>query len=80
MKKILFYSSEACHLCELALEQIEQSEHFDRCIITEIDIASDVELLRQFATKVPVLSAVGSENLLFWPFDHYDFTAWLGSL
>lgn len=77
MKNILLYTTEACHLCELALEQMEQSRNYENCSITEIDIASDVELLRQFATKVPLVSVSGSNNYLFWPFDHYQFTQWL---
>lgn len=77
MKKLILYTTEACHLCELALEQIEQSECFDRIVLTEVDIATDIDLLRQFATRVPVMTAVGSKDHLFWPFDHYDVTQWL---
>lgn len=77
MKKILLYTAEACHLCEMAVEQIEQSEVFEQCLLTEIDIASDVDLLRQFATQVPVMSVVGSQDYLYWPFDHQDVTNWL---
>lgn len=80
MKKIILYTTEACHLCELALEQIEQSECFEQCLLTEVDISSDLELLRQFATRIPILTAVGASDHLFWPFDHYEVTQWIQAI
>jgi len=79
MKNVILYTAEACHLCELALEQIEQSASFEKVLLTEIDINSDMALLKEFATRVPVLTVVGSQAHLFWPFDHYDVTQWLES-
>lgn len=79
MKNLIVYTSEGCHLCELALEQIEQAECFDCCRVIEVDIASDVELLRRFATKVPVVNLVNTTRYLYWPFDQHDLTAWLVS-
>jgi len=80
MKKLILYTTEACHLCELALEQIEQSEYYEKCVVTQIDIASDIELLRQFATRVPVLAATSGQKLLYWPFDHHDVSQCIKNL
>ena len=80
MKNIILYTTEACHLCELAVDQIEQSESFEQIRLTEIDINSDMALLKKFATRVPVVTVAGSSSYLFWPFDHYEVSQWIQSM
>jgi glutaredoxin-related protein len=71
MQKLILFTSVGCHLCERAVEEIEQC--FQDCDFTyhEVDIASDPNLLRKYGTRVPVLLFRKSDECLFWPFDHF---------
>ncbi len=60
------YSSEGCHLCELAL---------DICmpLITKeqlnvVDIVDNEKLVEQYGVHIPVLERMNDGEKLFWPF------------
>lgn len=61
---ITLLSTDGCHLCELAKEQLLQLEI---AFITR-DIIDDAELVARYGTTIPVIArADGAE--LNWPFD-----------
>lgn len=62
--KITLYSTDGCHLCELAQAQLLR---LDIAFMTR-DIIDDAELVTRYGTTIPVIArADGAE--LNWPFD-----------
>ena len=69
--KLTLYSTEGCHLCELALALISA-----KGINVDItDIAFDDELFARYGVTIPVLS--DGQNELNWPFDDKQLEEWL---
>ncbi|MFY2508658.1 glutaredoxin family protein [Vibrio pectenicida] len=70
---VTLYSTEGCHLCELANNLCQQLniEH----MIDIVDIATDDKLFERYGVTIPVLSINGSE--LKWPFDLQQLQMWL---
>ena len=65
MNQIVLYSTEGCHLCELALELINQ---LDKPIeVTEIEIGDDDHLVEKYGTTIPVAEFSNGQQLN-WPF------------
>ncbi len=70
---ITLYSTEGCHLCEVALALLQHANlHQD---VKVVDIAFDDELFSRYGVTIPVVSYQGSE--LSWPFDFEELTQWL---
>lgn len=61
------YSSEGCHLCELAQELIEQV--FAKEAIKIVDIVEHEHLVQEYGVHIPVLEKLSDNSKLFWPFD-----------
>lgn len=70
---ITLYSTEGCHLCEMAFALTQQLHISDQVEI--IDIAFDDELFSRYGVTIPVLSYQGNE--LNWPFDLEQLQVWL---
>ena len=64
--KFKLYSSEGCHLCELALELC--TPHIDASNIEIIDIVEDEKLVVLYGIKIPVLERCTDNKVLYWPF------------
>jgi glutaredoxin len=63
-QEIIMYSRPDCHLCELAAQMLEE------CDVAwyEVDIESDLELIRKHGARVPVLYRADIDRELVWPF------------
>ncbi len=70
---ITLYSTEGCHLCEMAFALLNQANVASQ--IEVVDIAFDDELFSHYGVTIPVVSYQGSE--LNWPFDFSELTHWL---
>jgi len=70
---ITLYSTEGCHLCEMALSLLQQANLSQKVDI--VDIAFDDTLFSRYGVTIPVVSYLGSE--LNWPFDFNELTQWL---
>ncbi|WP_071816325.1 glutaredoxin family protein [Vibrio orientalis] len=70
---ITLYSTEGCHLCEMAFHLTQQLNISDQVDI--VDIAFDDELFSRYGVTIPVLNYQGNE--LNWPFDLEQLQAWL---
>ncbi|GLT19275.1 thioredoxin family protein [Vibrio zhanjiangensis] len=70
---ITLYSTQGCHLCELAFDLCEQSGVAD--LVSHVDIAFDDELFMRYGVTIPVLSI--DEQELQWPFDLQQLQLWL---
>ncbi|EPJ43145.1 MAG: hypothetical protein OFPI_44190 [Osedax symbiont Rs2] len=69
MKNFTLYSTEYCHLCELAesilLSQLDSQLHS----VEVADIAEDDLLLARYGVRIPVLMNQQTKAELSWPFD-----------
>jgi hypothetical protein len=69
MKNFILYSTDHCHLCELAevllVTQLDAQLH----TVDVVDIADDDLLLARYGIRIPVLINTGSKRELQWPFD-----------
>ena len=64
---LTLYTSPGCHLCEQAEEILDYlGKPF-----TAVDISSDVELIRNYGVRIPVLQRTDNAEL-GWPFDALD--------
>ncbi len=83
---ILLLSTEACHLCELAQQVLQQA--FSQPAIQQLmasqtidiylqDIIDQPQWLELFAEKIPVLLDEKTDSTLCWPFDMAEVIVWL---
>lgn len=76
MLTLRFYSTLGCHLCDLALQLVEQSIHCEQISIDLVDIADDDQLMERYGIRIPVLTNIQSQNEIGWPFSQEEFDAW----
>lgn len=62
--EVILYTRPDCHLCELAEQMLENA----RVTWYAIDIESDLELIRKYGVRIPVLYRTDIKRELFWPF------------
>jgi predicted thioredoxin/glutaredoxin len=72
-KELTLYSTEGCHLCEMALELIKQVGLGEQVEI--VDIAFDDELFSRYGVTIPAVKVDESE--INWPFDILQLQQWL---
>ncbi|WGW01809.1 glutaredoxin family protein [Vibrio sp. YMD68] len=70
---ITLYSTEGCHLCEMALELLKAIEITQELEI--VDIAFDDTLFSRYRVTIPVVKFEQSE--LNWPFNSQELQIWL---
>jgi hypothetical protein len=71
MEKLFnLYSSEGCHLCEIAFEICNKVIPTNKMKI--VDIVDDEKLVELYGVHIPVLERIGTNNddneKLYWPF------------
>lgn len=69
MKRFILYSTEHCHLCEIAesllVTLLDEALH----VVEVEDIADDDLLVARYGIRIPVVIDVASKLELQWPFD-----------
>ncbi|WP_075202589.1 glutaredoxin family protein [Vibrio mexicanus] len=70
---ITLYSTEGCHLCEMAFELTQQANVSH--LVEIVDIAFDDALFSRYGVTIPVLKVDSSE--INWPFDLQQLQHWL---
>jgi Glutaredoxin-like domain (DUF836) len=78
MKELVLYSTEHCHLCEIAQALLANNNHIFTLKI--IDIADNESLLAQYGTRIPVLLSIDNSLELNWPFDEIKLNDFLAKL
>ena len=58
---VIIYSRPGCHLCEEAKQAIESARCANEYTLEEINIESDVALLRRYRFDIPVVTINGEE-------------------
>jgi len=77
MDRLILYTTEGCHLCEVGAALLRSMPELSRTPIVEIDIAANDELVRRYGTRIPVVACEGRERA--WPFNADDVLALLSS-
>jgi len=58
-ERLILYTKEGCHLCDVAAETLAKYSRF-LPELEQVDIASDAELMERFGTEVPVVEIDGT--------------------
>ncbi len=86
---ILLLSTQACHLCELAEQVLQQAfsqPEIQQLMLSQTldvyvqDIIDQPQWLDLFGEKIPVLFDEKTESTLCWPFDSSSTVEWLQKL
>lgn len=82
---LYFYSTDGCHLCELALEVLNQESVLGLTKklginLEKIDISESAELVERYGVRIPVIALEGRESDLGWPFDQLAVCGYLSSV
>ena len=75
MSQLILYYQPDCHLwdeAESLLHSIGLAGVYE-----EVDIESDLELLKRYGIHVPVLQRGDNQSELFWPFDQGQVEAFI---
>jgi len=73
---LTLYSTQACQLCDRALEMLRSMPELGHIELDVVDIALDDELLSRYERVIPVLRSPSGE--MVWPFNADDVLAFLG--
>ncbi len=57
--RVIVYSRRDCHLCEIALEQLQKARHEFALEVTDINVDADPALKERYGEQVPVVSING---------------------
>lgn len=77
MRLLHFYTTSACHLCELAEAMLQQQSLAEPIMIEAIDISESDALLESYGTRIPVLKFTDSDSELAWPFSQEELGRFL---
>ena len=70
---VILYSTDGCHLCELAQAQLDELQVAYRVV----DIIDDSELVERYGIRIPVVLNQQQQEL-GWPFELPQLQAFLG--
>ncbi len=68
--KYVLYSTDGCHLCDLAYELLHQQGIDTDTQVVDIKIST--QLNERFRQSIPVLGKSVDNSLLYWPFSATD--------
>lgn len=72
MARLIFYTTEGCHLCEFAAAMLAAVQAERDVAIEAVDIASDEALVESYGLSIPVVRNPDSGRELNWPFEPED--------
>ena len=75
MAALILYDRPDCHLCEQAMALIHAAGAGARC--EQVDIEQDINLVRRYGLRIPVLRNCESGTELDWPFEMNALQAFL---
>lgn len=74
-RKLHFYTTLGCHLCEQAEEIVEPIVDHYGIAIEKVEIADSDALIERYGVRIPVIRINSSTLELGWPFDENDVEA-----
>jgi len=73
---ITLYTTAGCHLCDLALEQLQTLQQRVPVELNSIEIGDDDALVAEYGTRIPVVQVPNNAEL-GWPFELSELLAFL---
>lgn len=73
---VTLFTTAGCHLCDLALEQLQTLQQQFAIQINSIEIGDDDALVAEYGVRIPVVKCVGNAELN-WPFTLAQLKAFL---
>ena len=64
--RLIFYTTEGCHLCEYAAAMLDQIQ--DKIDLKVVDISEDESLVQRYGIRIPVVRNEQSQAEVGWPF------------
>jgi glutaredoxin len=61
MATVTLYGKPACHLCDVARDELEQLRHKAPFKLEEVDVSLDAALMRDYGERIPVIAVDGDE-------------------
>ncbi|MDG2141137.1 MAG: glutaredoxin family protein [Gammaproteobacteria bacterium] len=77
MNSIMFFTTDGCHLCELAREMLKSLGESEDIAVEIQDISEAEVLVEKYGLLIPVLMDKETGKELRWPFDSHDITEWI---
>lgn len=75
--KYILYSGEHCHLCDLAMDIIQQHTSNILPDMAKQSITGDHQLMHLYGARIPVLKRCDNRRELEWPFNHIELLEFL---
>jgi hypothetical protein len=76
--ELTFYTTEACHLCELAEAVLVNTPLASPVPVNVVDISESETLVERYGTRIPVLQRSDDGKELNWPFIVQDVQRFVG--
>lgn len=73
---VTLFTTAGCHLCDLALEQLQNLQQQMPFHIHSIEIGDDDALVAQYGVRIPVVKCIDNAELS-WPFTLPQLKAFL---
>ena len=80
---LLLFTTEGCHLCEVATQLIASVIDLERIYVELVDIAEGADsdrLIETYGESIPVVQHTASRKEINWPFSAEEFQQWYLSL
>ncbi len=71
-----FYTRPDCHLCDLAWDVLVQSGLNSE--VTMVNIEDDIDLLKRYGLRIPVIRDAEQDREIGWPFSQNDLLKTFG--
>ena len=71
-RKLVFYTTAGCHLCEQAASLLEELKRQQDVTVETVDIATDEKLVELYGIRIPVILNAATDAELGWPFQYED--------
>jgi len=76
-RELILYTTLGCGLCDKAKLEIWPLLAPFQLRLRELDIAEDPQLLKRFATRIPLVGLGDPGDVCAWPFDGAQLSEWL---
>ena len=63
--KVVIYSKQDCHLCEIAKERVERVREKVSLDLEMVDITTSDDLMTRYGEKIPVVEVDGEEAFVY---------------
>lgn len=71
------FGTTGCHLCDEAFACVQPFVDAKICVVTSVDIVSDLTLYERYECHIPVLQNALTGDELLWPFTGLQVQHWL---